>query len=230
MNMDKIADIVSKFLKIKADELTEATVIDRRAIPGSILLHRMYSLLSHEGLHVKNRADIKTFGDLLKCNGKESSPAISHDLLIDKSDSYIKSSSAAANMVMMPQNIVSVGIDMEEIEHFPVTTDYRGDKFYTDNFTSQEISYCILQIEPKQSFAGKFAAKEAIVKADNSFKEVPFNQIEILSNGNGKPQYGSFSISISHTATHAVAIAIKIDISKVVHSASHFSTTPKIDK
>ena len=88
-------------------------------------------------------------------------------------------------------------------------TDYREDEFYKQNFSTSEIAWCILQSQPLASFAGKFAAKEAIVKADNVYATLPIHQIEILNTPNGKPQFKGFQISISHTPSTAVAVAIK---------------------
>ena len=65
-----------------------------------------------------------------------------------------------------------------------------------------------------ESLAGKFAAKEAIKKADNSLVNA-WKDVEILKDETGKP-YAKFKkktgksiiISISHERKYAVAMAI----------------------
>jgi phosphopantetheinyl transferase (holo-ACP synthase) len=92
----------------------------------------------------------------------------------------------------------------------PVTNDFREDIFYTMNFSTTEISYCILQTNPYASFAGLFAAKEAIVKADNRFKTIEFKNIPVQHLSNGKPFHEGFNISVAHTGEIAVAVAVSI--------------------
>ena len=87
-------------------------------------------------------------------------------------------------------------------------TDYREHVFYRNNFTEREISYCLLQSNPKTSFTGLFAAKEAIVKAQNQFIGISFNELEIQHDKNGKPLFKNFDLSISHAGNLAVAVAV----------------------
>jgi phosphopantetheine--protein transferase-like protein len=102
----------------------------------------------------------------------------------------------------------TVGIDIEEVDSMPRATDFRENEFYKMNFSSAEIAYCILQSNPYASFAGLFAAKEAIVKANNAKRNKQFNTITINHNTEGKPVYPGFSLSISHTNNVAVAVAL----------------------
>ena len=103
---------------------------------------------------------------------------------------------------------MSIGIDIEEIAGLPVTSDFRTEVFYTDNFSEKEIAYCIMQPDPFASFAGLFAAKEAILKANNKFKDIKFRDIIITHNSLGKPHFDGAIISISHTKETAIAVAL----------------------
>ena len=199
--MENAKNIIATFLKVEPSEITENTFMDKSAIPGSILIHRMYSTLSSEGYHIVNHDSIRTYGDFLNAlnHGKSSSETpktVKKDIV--KKEKNVNTSSG-----------MKVGIDIEDIINMPVVSDYREEKFYTENFSSKEISYCILQADPRASFAGKFSLKEAIIKADNSYKSVPFKEIEILNDSLGKPYFGDFALSISHTTNQAVAVAIK---------------------
>ena len=51
-------------------------------------------------------------------------------------------------------------------------------------FTEEEIKYCKNKKEPYISFAGKFCAKEAVIKAYG--KKIPFTNMEINAQS-GKP-------------------------------------------
>ena len=104
-----------------------------------------------------------------------------------------------------------IGIDIESIDNFPIVADFRSDPFYLDNFTPNEISFCILKQNPLETFAGIFCAKEAVFKAKNkSIRGSNLNQIEIVHNSQGMPMLDGFVISISHSKGLAVAIAIAL--------------------
>lgn len=208
IKMENAKKIIATFLKKDSSEITETTVMDRTAIPGSILLHRMYSTLASEGFNITNQNKIKTYGDFVNTlNAIDQKPIENQPISKEvTSRTPLKSSSTD----------FSIGIDLEEIANMPIVTDYRENKFYIDTFSAREISHCILQADPRGSFAGKFALKEAIIKADNFYQMIPFKEIEILNNTSGKPIFSDFALSISHTDTHAVAVASKGSFQQVI--------------
>lgn len=197
---EKIKNIIALYIKVPANEIMLQTLIDRSAVESSILLHRMYAHLLKENIKVENYWDVKTYGSLLQNLNESVYPEIQltkkNETLENETGSTLKTDTL-------------IGIDIEEIKQFPQVADYREDEFYTMNFAPSEISYCILQPNPTASFSGLFAAKEAIVKADNSYITTPFNSIVITHLSGGKPIYTPFQLSISHIAELAVAIAIK---------------------
>jgi len=198
---ERIKEIVSLYIKVPANQIAANTIIDRSAVASSILLHRMYAALSNEGIVVENYWDVKNFGTLLqRVSGSERSFVTTSDNTVD----YI----LTASEIQSSTN--GVGIDIEEIRYMPQVADFREDEFYTMNFTSEEIAYCILQSNSLSSFAGLFAAKEAIVKADNNYLNKPFNNLHIGHLPNGKPVHPSFQLSISHTDDLAIAVAIPL--------------------
>lgn len=113
--------------------------------------------------------------------------------------------------------IMGVGVDIVKIERFakkPLSQNLKNRLF-----TPHEQAY--LKNRKANSMAGLFAAKEAIAKAiGTGFKGFWPNDIEIQHDENGKPHVklhgnakkatpsGSFSVSISHNETDAVAFAI----------------------
>jgi len=197
--MDKIKNIIAKFIKIDISSISNETVIDKSSINGSILVHRFYSELRKVGIVVEDYKNIRTYGDLLnriEVSGQEIN-SIKNDVnLINKnidSNLFIK----------------GVGIDIEKVSNFPISEDFRNDVFYTDNFTSYEISYCILRNNPYESFAAIFSMKEAIYKSNNSIlTNKTFKNIEIKHDNSGAPEFNGFLLSTSHTDEVVVSVAI----------------------
>jgi len=192
--------IVATFLKTDDHLIGPDTIIDKSVIKGSIMIHRMYAAIARElKIEIKNYSKIRTFSQLLQASYMGGEVSVLETKEIKDKEEFL-----------MPKLPVAIGIDMEEIDKMPTVEDFREDPFYKQNFSSKEVSYCLLQPHPLQSFAGKFAAKEAIIKADNSFKDTPFWQIEINNKPNGQPYFADFVISISHTGQLAVAVAVKV--------------------
>jgi phosphopantetheine--protein transferase-like protein len=185
---EKIKEIVSAFTKVPVGDIGPATPVDRQAVKSSILLHRMYARLAEEGIVVENHSAIKTFSDLVGKGGNINTSGIE------------TSGTTPAG--------AGLGIDIEDLSALPRTHDFRKDEFYTMNFTSAEIAYCVLQPDPYASFAGLFCAKEAIVKADGRHRPGLFNTIGITHDPEGRPSYPGFHLSISHAGGVAAAAAI----------------------
>ena len=197
--IDTIKKIVSEHTRIPVGQLQSETLIGRSAVGNSIVLHRMYAAMAKEGMNVPGYQEIQTFGELMnKISGGSAIPATIHRQVLQVP---LNGTGAQATS--------SIGIDIEEIANMPVVADCREDEFYKMNFTPAEMAYCLVQPEPYASFAGLFAAKEAIVKADNTFKTVPFNEIFIDHLPGGQPVFNGFSMSISHVKQLSVAIAVK---------------------
>jgi holo-[acyl-carrier protein] synthase len=161
----------------------------------------MFAKLADAGMVVVNYHSIKTFGDLL-----------THEISDKSDDNSTPGNSFNSGDAYRYRNVaevaLAVGIDMENIDAMPKANDFRENSFYKQNFSSSEISYCILQPNPYASFAGLFAAKEAIAKTDSKFIELPFSQIEIQHDLKGKPYFKDYAISISHTESVAVSVAL----------------------
>jgi holo-[acyl-carrier protein] synthase len=61
--------------------------------------------------------------------------------------------------------LVGTGIDMIEIDRIAQSIERFGDRFLTRVFTPEEIAYCQRKKNSAESFAARFAAKEAGAKA-----------------------------------------------------------------
>lgn len=114
--------------------------------------------------------------------------------------------------------MIRAGTDIVEVNRIRKIIDSYGNKFLSRIFTKAEINYCNSHSDPAIHFAGKFSAKESIKKALSKefiISTLKFNQLSILNDDNGRPfldtklfPNSNLDISISHTKTHAISVAI----------------------
>lgn len=118
--------------------------------------------------------------------------------------------------------IIGVGNDIIEVERINGAILKFGSRFLDRLFTEKEQKYCLSHREPAKNFAGRFAAKEAFVKAIGTGigKGVSWLDIEILNDPKGKPVIeissslkelthpSQFFLSISHCRDYATAVVI----------------------
>ena len=102
-----------------------------------------------------------------------------------------------------------IGIDIVDVSRIAALAERHGERFLRKVFTDGEIAYAGGKGRTFESFAGRFAAKEAFMKAHG--KRLPWREIEVLSAERGKPviryQGTEFSgVSISHEKAYAVAV------------------------
>lgn len=121
--------------------------------------------------------------------------------------------------------IVGTGVDMIEVERVEraLTRLVTGNRFRQRVFTEYEIAYCESRGRPRyQSYAARFAAKEAVMKALGTGwnRHVGWNEIEVVRQRGRPPtivlhgkaaqfargcEIARFHLSISHTASLAIA-------------------------
>jgi holo-[acyl-carrier protein] synthase len=85
--------------------------------------------------------------------------------------------------------IVGLGVDLIEIDRVKRAHERFGQRFIDRLFTSQEAAYCLKKSDPYPSLAGRFAVKEAVIKAfSRGFGgRWKWNQIEVVRDEVGKP-------------------------------------------
>ena len=118
---------------------------------------------------------------------------------------------------------MKVGIDLIEIARIRNTLD-RYPAFRDRCFTAAERSYCDSRPSPEQSYAGRFAGKEAVGKALGSGVYFTWKEIEIA--GRPKPAVrltgrtkawadragvGAIDLSMTHSRELAAAICVIAD-------------------
>ncbi|MFM7056432.1 MAG: holo-ACP synthase [Planctomycetota bacterium] len=124
--------------------------------------------------------------------------------------------------------IIGIGTDIVEIDRIRSMLERHGAHFSQRCFTPAELEWADRQRDPAVRFAGRWAAKEAVVKAlGTGFIEgMTFHDIEVLPLHTGQPmvrltgraaqiadQLGiqRMHITISHARNYATATAIGVD-------------------
>ena len=113
-----------------------------------------------------------------------------------------------------------IGTDIVEVNRIKKLLTRSGELFKNKVFTNLEQKYCDSKSTPSIHYAGRFAAKESIIKAIKSsgyINPIPFKDIEILPSDSGAPLVSlhfilkcECKVSISHTESHAIASALYI--------------------
>ena len=118
--------------------------------------------------------------------------------------------------------IVGIGLDLVKIERIRALADRWQERFLERLYTEAERRYCFERASPYASLAGRFAAKEAVVKAIGTgwSAGISWQDIQVLNDGSGKPvaqvqgRAGAMlqeagvtdiHISLSHDADYAIA-------------------------
>jgi holo-[acyl-carrier protein] synthase len=85
--------------------------------------------------------------------------------------------------------IIAIGIDLVEVARIEDVFARRGDRFRARVFTADEIAYCESRGAKMESYAARFAAKEAAMKALGSGwgDGVGWRDIEVLRSPAGVP-------------------------------------------
>jgi holo-[acyl-carrier protein] synthase len=83
--------------------------------------------------------------------------------------------------------IFGIGIDLIRVERMREAVDRWGEKFLHRVFTDKEIARCYNARDPHLSFAVRFAAKEALIKAIGTTAGASFKDVEVLNDELGKP-------------------------------------------
>ena len=123
--------------------------------------------------------------------------------------------------------IIGIGTDIIEVLRIAQMIERHGDLFLRRVFTTWEIEYCSTRKSSNQHYAGRWAAKEAILKALGTgwANGIKWADLEIRNEPGGQPKVAlggrarevaeemgiqSLQISISHCRHFATAFAIAL--------------------
>ena len=121
--------------------------------------------------------------------------------------------------------VVGVGIDLVAVDRM-ATALQRSGGFAARYFSDDERAICEARHDPAASYAARFAAKEAVLKALGlGIFELPLREIELIGGGDEPPALrlvgaaleraaehgvGRWLVSISHDGGVAAAVAVAV--------------------
>ena len=123
--------------------------------------------------------------------------------------------------------IIGIGTDIIECDRIGRMLSQHGERFTNHVFTEEEVQYCSGRKIAEQHFAGRWAAKEAVLKALGTgwIAGITWKDVEVVIQLGGKPTIqlhrgaaqkasergiAEVFISISHCKSHATATAIAV--------------------
>jgi holo-[acyl-carrier protein] synthase len=121
--------------------------------------------------------------------------------------------------------VIGIGTDLIEIARIEQSVARYGDRFLERVFTPAEIAYCRRKKNAAESFAARFAAKEAGAKALGTgiSHGISWLELEVLREPTGKPtlaltgraadraqSLGVARISLSLTHSRTVSLAVVV--------------------
>jgi len=137
---------------------------------------------------------------------------------------------------MMSQNasgnaegrVIGIGTDIIECVRIAQMIEKHGEVFLTRVFTAREIQYCSTRRAANQHYAGRWAAKEAVLKVLGTgwARGILWTDIEVVNEVSGAPTIRlvnraadiaaergiqNVQISISHCRAYATAFAVGTD-------------------
>jgi holo-[acyl-carrier protein] synthase len=121
--------------------------------------------------------------------------------------------------------ILGIGTDIVECPRIGKMIEQYGELFLRRVYTEREIRYCQARKHAIEHFAGRWAAKEAVLKAMGTGRShgIAWTQIEVRNGQDGRPLVmvcgvareiakergiGNILVSISHCRTYATAYAL----------------------
>ena len=123
--------------------------------------------------------------------------------------------------------IIAHGIDLVDLPRIKQMVQRHGDRFLNRIYTKKEQQYADSHRDKIEKLAGRFAAKEAVLKLMGTgwIGKIAWTDIEVINNHAGQPEVAitgevkriaeklginQISVSITHTANFAIASAIAL--------------------
>lgn len=115
--------------------------------------------------------------------------------------------------------IVGLGVDIAEIDRVQAVIERRGQAFLKRLFTPAEIAYCERHRNKFERYAGRFAAKEAAMKALGTGwrNGVRWLDIEVTRSSTGKP--------ILQLKGRAREVADRLEVKRISLTITHSGNT-----
>jgi holo-[acyl-carrier protein] synthase len=128
--------------------------------------------------------------------------------------------------------VVGIGTDIIEVLRIAQMIEKHGEYFVERVYTPHEIEYCATRRAANQHYAGRWAAKEAVLKALGTGWSggIQWTDIEVRNESGGRPtirlggaardlcqkrNIANMLISISHCRSHATAYALALGADEI---------------
>ena len=124
-------------------------------------------------------------------------------------------------------HVLGIGTDIVECLRIAQMIERHGELFIGRVFTPAEVEYCSIRKSATQHYSGRWAAKEAILKAIGTgwVRGISWQDMEVVNDMGGRPEVQlsggaaeacqkrgirKVLVSISHCRSHATAYAIAL--------------------
>jgi holo-[acyl-carrier protein] synthase len=139
--------------------------------------------------------------------------------------------------------ILGIGTDIIECPRIGKMIEQHGELFLRRVYTEREIRYCQARKHAIEHFAGRWAAKEAILKAIGTglSRGIAWTDLEVRNGVDGQPRVlvcggakdvarqrgiGDILVSISHCRTYATAYALAVGSGQAARGKPYVSPGP----
>jgi len=114
--------------------------------------------------------------------------------------------------------ILGIGVDLCEVDRMEAAITRHGERFLERIYTSAERAYCESKVNRMERFAGRFAAKEAAMKAIGTGwrRGVAWRDFEVTRAASGQP------VILFHGA--ARKIADELGVKRALVSITHIKS------
>ena len=217
-----VVALVARLTRRKVDDLRDHVSLGSLGLGASIGLVSLRSSLERETTTTLPPLDLKMkISDLVKlieARGAvtQPSPIEQPDLSADRKSSLTAASRPRAFAADGRIEQHNIGIDIQDIDSFPVASDYRDHEFYSANFLQSELATAMLRADLRSHLAGVFCAKEAAKKTHPVLLNLRLTAFCVVHDPHGAPLLRlvdpqslpiafRFRISISHAQCLAAA-------------------------
>lgn len=206
---DELRNVIADFFETNASTVGADFVLGGQRLASSIARAGLDAAIRRRvGVKLTAVYSAKTYGELESALTGES---------VETNGSAASNGLQVISISAMSAG-VHCGVDIEQVANLPKADDYWEHEFYQTHFAKAEIAYCLTTEKPREHFAARWAAKEALKKCDAGFMDVDPGAIQVAIKDHGAPKLELLSgdqatplphaLSLSHTNDIAIAVVV----------------------
>ncbi|HEX4123515.1 MAG TPA: 4'-phosphopantetheinyl transferase superfamily protein [Tepidisphaeraceae bacterium] len=215
---DELRSTVAQFLGVDVAAVTPALPLTGRRLQGSLGRAMLDAAIRRRvGVNAPAVHTARTYGELESAVLGTPPPGAASSATDHSAMTPPAASAIAAPVSVAGAPDIQCGVDIEAVANLPQASDPWSDEFYQQHFSPAEIAYCAMQPDPRMHFAGRWCAKEALIKCDPSLAAEPLHTLEVVPSAGGPTlrrlgRDGArelpHALSISHTQDMAIAMVV----------------------